>query len=231
MESQSPVVRPRPPAGKQLCSSTFTWDAQGSQPRKAPISSGRDLYLHPVHSDGHRLLEMMQQESAKDELMLPLDCPFTSILGQLSAKQDPSSRQALGWWLKVGVLYPLPQSKGLGVRGPVWRRPPARLQKGPRPRLLLTPVPTTPSIHPAQVPWALPPRVGVHFRSFCLPAAPSRGQHRGGEGEEKQQEKKGARVPEVPTQRREEVPGRAKVSANLQCLERAAVTGNQGHRA
>lgn len=87
---------------------------------------------------------MMQQENAKDAVMFPLDCPFTSILGQLSAKQDPSSRQALGWRLKVGVLYLLPQSNGVGVRGPVWRRPPARLQKGPRPRLLLTPAPPVP---------------------------------------------------------------------------------------
>lgn len=37
------------------------------------------------------------------------------------------------------------------------------------------------------------------------------------------------RVPEVPTQRREEVPRRVKVSANLQYLERAAVAGNQGY--
>lgn len=83
---------------------------------------------------------MMPQENAKDEVMFPLDCPFTSILGQLSAKQDPSSRQALGWRLKWVFSTCFHRATGW-VCGVLSGEGHQHGCKGPRPRLLLTPPP------------------------------------------------------------------------------------------
>lgn len=183
---------------------------------------------------------LRQSQGGRDDtgkaqrLLLP---PWTVPPPPASASrlQDrPQVEAAPGWWLKVGVLYPLPQGEasGHGVwGGPVWRGRPARLQKGPTPgspSCLLCPLPP-PSVH-LKCPLPPPPLLlsGIHFRSFCIPAAPSEENAKAGAGEGAQQEKReGARGPRTRMRRGGSQDGRE--SASPQCVGRACVTGDQRH--
>lgn len=173
--SQSPGVSPGLPVGKGLCRTISMGDAQGSQLRKAHVSSGRELAStpRPLRESGEP--ETMQWGSAKGEPLSPQEIPCTAILGRLCETKDARRRRALGWWLKAAVLSPLPRSQvgGWGRWRPCLEK--ATSTAAERTPLPLSPASTTLALCPLTqfaLVTAPPHRMGNHVRSFCVPAAP-----------------------------------------------------------